>query len=193
MKNIGKILIIGAIGVQTLVSCSGYERENFRMEVGKEYALKKWPDSAYIDTLERFFAKEYVREQRQRAEISMNMGNSVMSLPKKSVEKPSVAERKAQRTPSSTPSTSNQSTESFPDKFFYALYKLTENPGSSEFGRKYRAKEGENLDALLLRVYGAQAKRVPKNLSENMIRRLNPGININSFADGDMVLLPNVK
>ncbi|MCL2283326.1 MAG: hypothetical protein FWC26_08425 [Fibromonadales bacterium] len=170
-----------------LTSCTGYERENFRMEVGKEYALKRWPDSAYIDTLERFFAKEYVKERKQKAEITMNMGNNVMSLPKKDEKKPGkAAEKKSQSKPA-------ESIGSFPDRFFHALYTLSENPGNAEHGRKYKAKGGENLDDLLLRIYGAQVKRVPKNLSENMIKRLNPGVDVSSFAEGEMVLLPNVK
>jgi len=189
MKKILKILLILLIGVQTF-SCSGYERENFRMEVGKRYELKKWPDQAYIDTLERFFAKEYVREQKQKAEISMDMSNNVVSLPKKEEKK----ERKTEKAPEKrTQRMPEQSVESFPDKFFHALYNLSENPGSSEYGRKYKAKGGENLEELLLRIYGAQAKRVPKNLSEGMIKRLNPGVDVSSFAEGEMVLLPSIK
>jgi len=185
MKKILKILLILLIGVQTF-SCF-YERENFRMEVGKKYELKKWPDQAYIDTLERFFAKEYVREQKKKAEISMNMGNNIMSLPKKEEKKTAkIPEKREQRMP-------EQSVESFPDKFFNALYNLSENPGSSEYGKKYKAKGGENLEELLLRIYGSQVKRVPKNLSEGMIKRLNPGVDVSSFSDGEMVLLPSVK
>ena len=179
-----QLILISAL---FLASCSGYERENFRMEVGREYALKDWPDSAYIDTLERFFSKEYVREQKQKAEISMNMGNNTMSLPKKNEKKSEkVPEKRVQSAPS-------QSSESFPDKFFNALYNLSGNPSSTEYGRKYKAKGGENLEALLLRVYGAQAKRVPKNLSENMIKRLNPGVDFSSLNEGEMILLPSVK
>jgi len=191
LKKYSQFLILNSqlalIAALFLASCSGYERENFRMEVGREYALKKWPDSAYVDTLERFFAKEYVREQKQKAEISMDMSNNIMSLPKKEEKKTERAsEKRAQRVP-------EQSIESFPDRFFYALYKLSENPGSSEYGKKYKAKGGENLDGLLLRIYGAQVKRVPQKLSENMIKRLNPGVDVSSFEEGEMVLLPSVK
>ena len=84
-------------------------------------------------------------------------------------------------------------TQSFPERFFYALYKLSENPDNGDFGKKYRAKGGESLEDLLLRVYGTGAKRVPKHVSESMIKKLNPGADITSFAEGEMVLLPNVK
>jgi hypothetical protein len=45
---------------------------------------------------------------------------------------------------------------------------------------------------LLLRVYGSEAKKVPKFVSESMIKQLNPGIDVSSFAEGDMVLLPKL-
>jgi len=176
-----QLILIAAL----LLSCSGYERENFRMEIDKKYALTKWPDSAYIDTLDRFFAKEPIKlQQKQKPEITMNMNSNVMSLPKKSeLSKLPKPPQKVQKT---------DNTESFADRFFYALYKLSENPDSGEFGKKYKAKSGENLDDLLLRIYGTGAKRIPKHLSENMIKRLNPGIDITSFAEGEMVLLPKL-
>jgi phage tail protein X len=160
------------------------------MEVDKKYALKKWPDSAYIDTLERFFANELVKQpQKQKAEITMNMNSNIMSLPKKSVDIP---EKKSQK-PSAIKNTNAEFAESFPDRFFYALYKLSENPSSKEFGKKHRAKDGETLDDLLLRIYGANARRIPKNLSENMLKGLNPGVDFSSLPEGEMVLLPDVK
>ncbi len=181
-----QLIIIVAL---LLISCSGYERENFRMAVDEKYALKRWPDSAYIDTLDRFFAKELVRQsQKQKAEITMDMSSNFMNLPKKGVDIP---EKKSQK-PSAVKN-APEPAESFPDRFFYALYKLSENPNSNEFGKKYRAKEGETLDGLLLRVYGAKAKRVPKSLSENMLKGLNPGVDFSSLPEGEMVLLPEVR
>ncbi len=167
-----------------LTSCSGYEREEFRMEVGKKYAMKKWPDSAYIDTLDRFFKNEPLkRSQKQKVEMTMNM-----SLPEKKTAPPPKA------TQTQKPNVvKNTQSESFADHFFYALYNLSENPSSKEFGKKHRAKGGETLDDLLLRIYGARVKRVPKNLSESMIKGLNPGVDFSSLTEGEMVLLPNVK
>jgi len=171
------------IALLFLVSCSGYEREEFRMKVGKKYAMKKWPDSAYIDTLDRFFKNEPLKQsQKQKVEMTMNMSlpeKKTAPLPKTTqAQKPSVVK--------------NTESESFPDLFFYALYNLSENPSSKEFGKKHRAKGGETLDDLLLRIYGAKAKRVPKNLSESMLKGLNPGVDFSSLSEGEMVLLPTV-
>jgi hypothetical protein len=173
------------------ISCADYERENFRMETGKKYALKKWPDSAYIDTLDRFFAKEPIKQQqKQKAEISMDMSNNTMSLPKKN----NTPEKKSQNS-NSLPKKDeeNKATESFPDKFFYALSKLSENPGSKEFGRKYKAKGGETLDDLLVRIYGQQIRKVPKYISESMLKQLNPGVDLSSLSEEETVLLPVIK
>jgi hypothetical protein len=175
------------IALLFLVSCSGYDREEFRMEVGKKYALKKWPDSVYIDTLDNFLKNEPVKKsQKQKVEMTMNM-NMNMSLPEKKTEQPP---KKAIQKPSAV---KNTESESFPDQFFYALYNLSENPNSTEFGKKHKAKGGETLDDLLLRIYGARAKRVPKKLSESMLKGLNPGVDFSSLSEGETVLLPNVK
>jgi hypothetical protein len=176
-----------------LFACSGYDREEFRMEVGKKYDLKKWPDSAYVDTLDRFFKTEPVKQSaKQKAEITMNMSNNAVSLPKKNAN---TLEKNIQnaRESISKKNEETKKTESFPDKFFNALYKLSENPNSTEFGKKHRAKNGETLDDLLLRVYGSQAKRVPKYISESMLKQLNPGTDFSSLSEGEMVLLPAVR
>ncbi|MDR2583748.1 MAG: hypothetical protein LBC75_09735 [Fibromonadaceae bacterium] len=172
-----------------LISCSGYDREEFRMEVGKKYALTKWPDSAYIDTLDRFFKYEQVK-QSAKQKVEMTMSNNIMSLPQKPTQsKP----RTSTPNTASTPKTSEAKTQSFPDKFFYSLSKLLENPNNNEFGKKYRAKGGETLDELLVRVYGQQAKKVPKYVSESMLKQLNPDTDFSSMAEGEAVLLPVVR
>lgn len=186
----GSIVKLTLIFALFLISCSGYERENFRMEVGKKYALEKWPDSVYIDTLDRFFKRELVRQSaKQKVEMTMNMGNNAMSLPQKPAQsKPRTSEAKTNETKAS-----EAKTQSFPDRFFYALSKLSENPGSNEFGKKYRAKNGETLDELLVRVYGPQSRKIPKYVSESMLKQLNPGTDFSSLAEGETVLLPVVK
>ncbi|MCL2100462.1 MAG: hypothetical protein FWH22_01970 [Fibromonadales bacterium] len=181
--NSSLLLIVALL----LTSCSDYEREGFRMKAGEKYALKKWPDSAYIDTLDRFFANESVRyHERQKAEITMSMRSDV----KRHGKAADVPAKKSQRQAAPRASEENQSTESFSERFFLALHKLSENPNNREYGRKYNARAGESLDDLLLRIYGAQSRRIPKHVSESMIRQLNPGLDIASFAEGDMVLLP---
>jgi len=186
--------ILAFIFASLLISCSGYDREEFRMEVGKKYALTKWPDSAYIDTLDRFLKREPLKQSaKQKVEMTMNMNNNIMSLPQKPTQsKPRTTTPNTANT-ASTPKTSEAKTQSFPDKFFYSLSKLLENPGSSEFGKKHRAKGGETLDELLLRVYGSQAKKVPKYVSESMLKQLNPSTNFSSMAEGEAVLLPVVR
>ena len=182
-----KLLLIAAL---LLVSCSGYDREEFRMEMGKEYPLKKWPDSAYIDTLDKFFKHELVKQSaKQKAEITMNANfDSKIEMPKNKKETKDPKEPSQGR-----PRVNEPKAESFPDKFFYALSRLSENPGSNEFGKKYRAKSGETLEELLVRVYGQQAKKIPKYVSESMLRQLNLGIDFSSLSEGEAVLLPNVK
>ena len=187
MKTLNsKAVLIAAL---LLTCCSGYDRESFRMEAGKKYALKKWPDSAFIDTLDRYFANEPVRQPRkQKVDISMNMGAKAMSLPK---ENPKQLEKKTGK-PSRSASVAKE-TQSFPDRFFNALTKLSENSNNKEFGRKYKARGGETLDDLLLRVYGPQARRIPKSITEGFLRGLNPGVDFSSLSEGEMVLLPEVK
>jgi len=169
-----------------LISCSDYERENFRMEAGKKYELKKWPDSAYIDTLDKFFENEYVKPARkQKAEITMT--------PRLQQETKKSATSKSQPPNIKQAQPKQETSKPFAESFFYALNKLSENPNNKEFGRRYKAKGGESLDDLLLKVYGSEAKKIPKFVSESMIKQLNPGIDVSSFAEGDMILLPSVS
>jgi hypothetical protein len=170
------------------ISCSGYDREEFRMEVGKKYALKKWPDSAHIDTLDRFLKYERVKQSaKQKVEMTMDMSNNIMSLPQKPVQS------KPKTNAANSAKTSETKTQSFPDRFFYALSRLLDNPGSSEFGKKYKAKGGETLEELLVRIYGQPAKKVPKYVSESMLKQLNPGTDFSSMAEGEAVLLPVLR
>jgi len=169
-----------------LTACSDYDRENFRMEVGKKYELKKWPDSAYIDTLDKFFKNEPIKQsQKKEAEITMNTNNHFI-IPKKKITTPqkNAIEKKA---------VPKETTEPFPDKFVNAMNKLLEHPNNRELGKKYSVKAGETLDGLLLRVYGPQAKKLPKFTSEIMMKQLNPGIDFSSLSEGQTVLLPIVN
>ncbi|MDR2579493.1 MAG: hypothetical protein LBC85_00675 [Fibromonadaceae bacterium] len=176
-----------------LVSCSGYDREEFRMEVGKRYDLKRWPDSAYIDTLDLFFAQEPVRQRRkQKVDITMSMGNNTVSLPRKAAA-PLAPSTPSKRIESPARSVQRPAASSFPDQFIYALNRLLENPNNREFGRKYQAKGGETIDDLLLRIYGSQARRVPKFVSESMIKQLNPRADFTSLSEGELVTLPVVR
>jgi hypothetical protein len=169
-----------------LASCSGYDRENFRMEVGKKYDLKKWPDSAYIDTLDNFFKNEPIKQaQKQKAEITMSMNNKIMNISEK---KANVPEKNAleKKNPKET-------SEPFPDRFVHILNRLLENPSSKELGKKYKVKDREDLDGLLLRVYGQQAKKLPKYTSELMMKQLNPDVDFSALSEGEIVLLPIVN
>jgi hypothetical protein len=186
MERSAIILLSLLIAIQA-ISCSGYDREEFRMEVGKKYALKKWPDSIYIDTLDRFFKYEPVK-QFAKQKVEMTMNNNIMSLPQKPAQSKS-------KTNVAKPETkaSETKTQSFPDRFFHALSKLADNPSSNEFGKKYKAKGGETLDELLVRIYGQQAKKIPKYLSESMLKQLNPGTDFSSMAEGEAILLPVLR
>jgi len=160
------------------------------MEVGKKYALNRWPDSAYIDTLDKFFKKEPIKQsQKQKAEITMSTTNNVMEMFKK---KASIIEKNIPKKNLSEKSIPKETQEPFPDKFVNALNKLLENPNSRELGKKYNVKNGETLDGLLLRVYGQQAKRLPKYTSELMVKQLNPSLDFSSLSEGQTVLLPIV-
>jgi hypothetical protein len=182
------LLILGIVVLA--ISCSGYDRENFRMEVGKKYALKQWPDSAYIDTLDKFFEQEPIRQsQKQKVEMTMNMGSMV--LPKKETKHEKKSKFDAPQ--NAVQKNEEKKDDSFPEQFFAALYNLSVNPDSYVYGKKYRANGGETLETLLLRVYGARVKRVPKNLSENMLKKINPSADFSSLADGEMVILPLLR
>ena len=188
-----KTLILNSIILAALflAACSDYDRENFRMEVGKKYALKKWPDSAYIDTLDKFFKKEPIKQsQKQKAEITMSMNNNAIDMLKK---KATIIEKNIPQKNAPEKSVPKETQEPFPDKFVNALNKLLENPNNRELGKKYNVKSGETLDDLLLRVYGQQAKRLPKYTSELMVKQLNPSLDFSSLSEGQSVLLPIVN
>ena len=187
MKNNSQLVLIAAL---LLTSCSGCDRENFRMEVGKKYALKKWPDSTYIDTLDRYFANELVKpQQKQKTEITLSTTYKKVEPPKE--EKKAEPQKPKEKSDVKTEGILKNA-ESFPDQFFNALFKLSENP-SGEFGKRHKARDGETLDDLLLRIYGARVKKIPKQLSETMIKKLNPNANFSSLSEGEMILLPMVN
>jgi hypothetical protein len=175
--------------VLIFTSCTSYEREEFRMEVDKKYALKKFPDSLYLDTLDNFFKKEPIKKTtEQKAEITMQADFS------SKIEKPKEKEDNAiQNQKQYTVKNPEKKSIPFADGFLHSLLKLSENPDSKEYGKTYKAKSGENIDELLLRIYGTKANKVPKNLTKSMLKTLNPNSDFNSFNEGEIILLPVVK
>ncbi|GHV11705.1 hypothetical protein AGMMS49938_02880 [Fibrobacterales bacterium] len=168
------------------------------MEVGKKYALKEFPDSLFLDTLDKFFNAEPLRQQ-QKQKVEMTMNND-FEIPKSL--RPSESRN-------SSPSHSNMGTNnddkksetkqkkqteneiSFLENFIETLGKLAEEPNGSN-GKIVKAKEGESLTNLLTRTYGAQAAKIPKFLVENQLKTLNPQVNFSALTEGENILLPKL-
>jgi hypothetical protein len=196
-----KIIFLGFLIF--LTSCGGDNRSEFRMEVGKKYPLQEWPSQAFIDTLDLYVKAEPVKKRGSQAAITMELGpggrvetvdleNSDETKLNPKIKKmfDSVMGRLPQETSASETPKKAVIQRSFADRFVVALGAAAANPRQ---GMQVAARQGETLEALLVRTYGAQARTLPQFLVHSQIERLNPSVDFQNLRNGEMVILPRVK
>lgn len=169
----------------TLVACGG-DPNAFHLEIGKKYPLELWPDSAYFVAMDSIVFYENVRApDAPTPEVSINsfMGPVNPTKPK------------AQGTPSVNPSVQQaveqgegKRQEAFARRFQTAMDRLLSNPDDASLSQTVALADGENLMALLVRIYGKDAARLPGFVVKSQIEALNGG----PVKTGQMVKIPKL-
>ncbi len=170
-----------------LLSCSGYDREQFRLQQGKRYVLKQMPDSAFVAHLDSLFRNEPLKQPESEEKPEIAIGQGSWQGPALKNSKPSPAPEKPEAVqPSPAPSNG----EMFAERFMDALALLQADPNNARLGQRVTAKSGESLMDLMVRVYGSRARQMPSLMVQSQLRGINPGLDLSSLHEGDALLLP---
>lgn len=176
------------IPLLSVVSCGNYDREEFRMVVGKQYALKEWPDSNFVSELDSLFRSEPLKQPdtAQVAEIVIDPSHIGFKTQKNKSSSSATA-----TTP--PPSVEQPHGEMFAERFMTAMQALQADPGNAKLSRRESVRDGEDLMALLARVYGNTARQMPRIMVESSLRSLNPSLDLQNLASGSTVVLPAIS
>lgn len=172
-----------------LVACGDYEREQFRMESGKRYPLKTWPDSILVSRMDSVFKSEPLLrpDSENKPEVTIS--------PTQRFQLPlaSSSSQATSKSPSGVSETKKQATaEVFAQKFLSGLDRLRSDLDNPQLGQKYTVRSGESLSALLVRVYGAPASQMPMMMVQSFLGTVNPGLNLSTLREGDSIRLPRL-
>jgi len=190
--KVGWKLFMSSFMVPALfLGCGNYERESFRVETGKSYELTVWPDSLFIASLDSLFRSEPLKqpETTQRPEVSIDptAGFRSVASGNNKVQAQSVS------SPAALPGPPPSTGEMFAEKFMNALSALQSDPANPKLKQTVEVREGENLVALLVRVYGASARQMPTLMVESSLRSINTDVDLAHLKVGDTVRLPRIQ
>lgn len=184
-------LAVLCIPLLSVVSCGNYDREEFRLIVGKQYALKEWPDSNFVSELDSLFRSEPLKQPDTAQVAEIVIDPSHIGFKPQTTKSLSSASTNS-TTNSSTPSPSVEPPhgEMFAERFMAAMQALQADPGNAKLSRRESVRDGEDLMALLARVYGNTARQMPRIMVESSLRALNPAVDLQNLATGATIVLP---
>lgn len=164
-------------------------------KLGKRYPLLEWPDSAYVASLDSILAAEPLKKSAKdsnKTELVLS-GNKapMLALPatKKAEAKPQKAGAEAKP---QTSTAKQKSSASFTERFSKALDRWQSDPNNKSLYVTTEARAGEDAIAALSRVYGKEARQLPRFYTLSVLQALNPGISVESPAAGDVLKLPKI-
>lgn len=147
-----------------LISCSN-EQEGFALRVGEKYAIRNWPDSTFLANLDSIAATEPVANNSvKQPEVSVSPFPQSMAPTFK--KDSSIAKPVA-----NAPQT--QSSGNFQENFFSLIEKIQADPNQAKWSKKFSIRNEDNLESLLIRVYGKRAKDLPLVLARAQIESIN--------------------
>jgi hypothetical protein len=175
-----------------ILGCSGGQGEPQEFVVGKPYALREWPDSSYVANLDSVADAEYVNPYAQKApEVSM----SPSIMPYKAMPRASAGgtatSKPAMQISKEVPSQESKQAEAFAERFQKAMDRLQAEPENANFFLKVTVQDGEDLPALLTRIYGQESKRLPLSIVQSQLSAVN-GESLKSIRAGQMIHLPKL-
>lgn len=150
--------------VSIFISCSN-EQEGFALTVGKKYPIRNWPDSTFIANLDSIAAAEPVANNGvKQPEVSVSpFSKPLVPGLKKDTISPSASQ---------IPKT-EVTNGSFQESFFDLIDKIQADPSQKKWIKKYPIRNEDNLESILLRVYGKKAKDLPLVLARTQIESIN--------------------
>jgi len=175
--------------VSLLNGCSSGDPSTYEAVVGKPYYLKEWPDSAYLANLDSIAAAEPVTaKEKAPTEVSVNP----MMSPLKPIPgiKPVVQNPVGQDV---TVNAKNQthSEEDFAERFQKSMDKLQADPDNAKLFQEVTVRDGEDLLAVLHRVYGKEAYRLPAFVAKSQLESLN-GFRAQDLKPGQTFKIPKL-
>lgn len=182
------------LAVAALVGC-GEQEFVPQTKLGKKYPLLEWPDSAYVASLDSILAAEPLKKASKdsnKTELVLGGGKAPMlALPaaKKAEPKPQKA---ATESKPQTTTTKQKAGASFTERFSRALDRWQSDPNNKSLYVTTEARPGEDAIAALSRVYGREARQLPRFYTLSVLQALNPGISVENPAAGDVLKLPKV-
>ena len=78
------------------------------------------------------------------------------------------------------------------DRFANSISKWQSDPNNSALYKTISAKENEDVIELLARVYGKEAKKLPRFYTMSVLQSLNPGISMDKPGAGAQVRIPKL-
>lgn len=182
-------LAILCIPLLSVISCGNYDREEFRLVMGKQYALKEWPDSDFVAGLDSLFSHEPLKQPDTThvAEIVIDPSH-IGFKPQKA--KSSSSANSITNSTTQSPSVEPPHGEMFAERFMAAMQALQADPGNAKLSRRESVRDGEDLMALLARVYGNTARQMPRIMVESSLRALNPTVDLQHLSTGSTIVLP---
>lgn len=184
--NIGLKISVPLFFLLILSACSSEERTPV-LALNSKIFLKEWPDSAYVQSIDSIIAAEPIKKQanEKKTNIILNASptNSAVSQTKPS--KPIQQE-------ASKPKSKAIQSESFMDRFANSISKWQSDPNNSALYKTISAKENEDVIELLARIYGKEAKKLPRFYTMSVLQSLNPGISMDKPGAGAQVRIPKL-
>lgn len=171
-----RALYLGILASSMFMSCGDASKE-FRLVEGQKNNLKEWPDSAYLAGMDSIASYEIVRApDAPPPEVSISpMLNPINPL--KGI--------KTGKSSSSTEAPSMEQAvekgvakrqEAFAQRFEKAMERLQGDPSNARLFQEVTLREGEDLSALMRRVYGSDADKLPAFVVKSQIESLNGGV-----------------
>lgn len=172
----------------TLSACSTEESIQ-RLSTNKAYFLKEWPDSSYVQAIDSIVAAEPLKKEakEKKTNIILNANPLPMLATPKAKVPTSVQESKSTQTKQTL-----KKQESFTERFASAITKWQSDPQNVNLYKTVPVKNGENAIELLTRVYGKEAKKLPKFYTLSVLQSLNPGVSVDKPASGSSLKIPKL-
>ena len=181
-----------------LASCSQDPQESFKMETGKPYALKEWPDSAYLASMDSLVAAEPLKvpdTSTHKAELTISPSSLISTKHLHAQEKPeqsSVIEHAMQGSANEAVAKgAAKHQEDFSERFQKAMEKLQADPSNASLYREVTAQNGDDLYALLKRTYGSEAEHLPAFVVKSQLESIN-GSGSTSLKPGQSLKVPKL-
>lgn len=179
------IFAFSSLSILLIAACSN-DAQTPTLSTNKPYFLKEWPDSAYIKNIDSIIAAEPVKQQLQekKTNIVLNASTPTLRLPTQKKPDPKPVEK--------TQTTKPQKKQSFAESFANAISKWQSDPNNTSLYTTIQAKEGEDVIQILVRIYGKEAKKLPRFYTLSVLQSLNPGVSLEAPNAGDKIRIPKL-